>query len=410
MIWSLHLMSGGEKQEAFRTSRRRIRINSKSRVITRPQRRYCDQPHVLQKIFEDIDKKMGLEAISAKYRCALSTLYRWRKRRQQHPDWLPNKGRTSRNRIFTDEEERQIAEDICALFLNPGLLFTDQEFRLFILERYLEKYVHSDCEQIPAFNCSNGYIYDFKKKHRFSSRRTHPKRRCNVSDADLQHWREQIRELLEHADRDCIINADETSWAMFPSNILTWARTGDENTAINIGHNAKDTLTVLASVTANGGRLPLYILAKGTTEKVLASQLGDTFGHWRNFSENGWQTSATFETYLMHIREHYNDQQVHLILDLHASHRTDSVKTLARELNIKLWYIPPGCTDLVQPLDVRCFGTLKSTARRLWREQLARAPEKRFTKQDAVAILIAAWEHLGTDTIEEAWEIADEKI
>ena len=66
---------------------------------------------------------------------------------------------------------------------------------------------------------------------------------------------------------------------MFPSNILTWARTGDENTAINIGHNAKDTLTVLASVTANGGRLPLYILAKGTTEKVLASQLGDTFGH-----------------------------------------------------------------------------------------------------------------------------------
>ena len=112
----------------------------------------------------------------------------------------------------------------------------------------------------------------------------------------------------------------------------------------------------------------------------------------------------------MHIRELYNDQKVHLILDLHASHKTESVKKLAKELNIQLWYIPPGCTDLVQPLDVRCFGALKSTARRLWREQIAENPDKRFKKRDAVAILIAAWEHLSTETIEEAWEIEGTEV
>ena len=403
-------MSGSERQQVLRVRRRRIRVNSKSRVITRPQRHYCDQADVLVKIFEDIDKKMGLKAISVKYRCALSTLYRWKKRRQEQHDWMPNKDRTARNRIFTEDEERQIAEEICGVYLNQGLLFTDQEFRQVILERYVQKYIHSDREKIPDFNCSNGYIYDFKRKHRFSSRRAHAKRICVVKDADLHHWREQIRDLLEHGDRDCIINADQTSWAMFPSNVLTWARTGDENIAINIQHSAKETITVLASVTANGGRLPLYILAKGTTDKVLESQLGDTFGHWKNFSENGWQTSETFETYLMHIRELYNDQKVHLILDLHASHKTESVKKLAKELNIQLWYIPPGCTDLVQPLDVRCFGALKSTARRLWREQIAENPDKRFKKRDAVAILIAAWEHLSTETIEEAWEIEGTEV
>ena len=174
----------------LRGRRRRIRVNSKSRVITRPQRHYCDQADVLERIFEDIDKKMGLKAISVKYRCALSTLYRWKKHRQQDHNWLPNKDRTAKNRIFTDDEERQIAEDICELFLNQGLLFTDQEFRQVILARYVEKYVNSDCETIPAFNCSNGYIYDFKRKYRFSSRRAHAKRRPVVKDADLQHWRE----------------------------------------------------------------------------------------------------------------------------------------------------------------------------------------------------------------------------
>ena len=115
-------MSGSERQQVLRVRRRRIRVNSKSRVITRPQRHYCDQADVLVKIFEDIDKKMGLKAISVKYRCALSTLYRWKKRRQEQHDWMPNKDRTARNRIFTEDEERQIAEEICGVYLNQGLL------------------------------------------------------------------------------------------------------------------------------------------------------------------------------------------------------------------------------------------------------------------------------------------------
>lgn len=352
----------------------------------------------------DVDSDIPPKVICARYRMAKATLYRWRKRRRQDPSWMPCAPRMAMNRIFTQEEEVAIAAVIKADYIDKGLVFTDHEFRQLILTQYQKKYISSNFETIPKFNCSNGFIYDFKKRHRFSSRKAHLKRRCQVDPEDVAHWKRQLENLMETVDRDCLINADETSWAVFPGNIFTWSTTRSENVAINIKGNEKDCLTVLASVTANGGRLPLYFLASGETPKVMSSQLGDTFGHWQNFSEKGWQTSSTFQEYLMHIRELYFDKTVHLVLDLHSSHRTDAVKQLAESLNIKLWFIPPGCTDICQPLDRRCFGALKATARKLWRQQAARDPDRKMTKRDAVANLICAWEHLSTFVIEDAWD------
>ena len=206
-------------------------------------------------------------------------------------------------------------------------------------------------------------------------------------------------------DRDYVLNCDETSWKIYPGNILTWAKRGSENVSITIRGDEKECITVLATVSANGHKLPLYFIANGKTERVEHSQLGDVINHWKNHSSNGWETSDTFQTYLMHLREYFGDQLIQLILDIHSSHRTDDVKRLAESLSIKLWFIPPGCTDLLQPLDRRCFGALKSTARKLWREAISMDPDSKLTKQDAVKVMICAWEHLSEEVIEEAWAI-----
>ena len=145
-------------------------------------------------------------------------------------------------------------------------------------------------------------------------------------------------------------------------------------------------------------------MADGKTELVEQSQLGDVGHHWRAHSENGWMTSEIMELYLMHLREECGDNHIDLILDLHASHRTQRVKTLAKSLDISLHFIPAGMTDILQPCDRRIFGSLKATARRLWRER-GRADEKSRGKREAVEDLICAWEKLSTTTIEEAWEV-----
>ena len=211
--------------------------------------------------------------------------------------------------------------------------------------------------------------------------------------------------LLENCDRDCILNCDETSWKLYPGNILTWARCRSENVRINVHGDEKECITVLATITANGGKLPLYFLASGKTVRAEESELGDLCGHWANHSDKGWETSETFETYLMHLREHFGDRDLHLILDKYTSHRTADVGTLAKSLHIRLWFIPSGWTDLLQPLERKCFGALKSTARRLWRERVSEERGAQLTKKDAVASMICAWEHLGQEVIEEAWDL-----
>jgi hypothetical protein len=50
-----------------------------------------------------------------------------------------------------------------------------------------------------------------------------------------------------------------------------------------------------------------------------------------------------------------------------SAHRTAVTKATAEALGIQFVLIPPGCTDILQPLNRRIFGVLKAHARQLWR-------------------------------------------
>ena len=82
--------------------------------------------------------------------------------------------------------------------------------------------------------------------------------------------------------------------------------------------------------------------------------------------------NSAFTQYLHHLNNHFShrgDRLLHLILDLYSVHRDAEIKAHANELNIQLHFIPAGMTDKLQPLDRNCFGALKATARRLFRER-----------------------------------------
>lgn len=181
---------------------------------------------------------------------------------------------------------------------------------------------------------------------------------------------------------------------------MTWAQTNAESVTIDIKGSEKDGLTVLATIGADGSKLPLFFIASGKTARVEASQVAPQTGDWVTHTPSGWQTSESFQLYLLHLRELFCDDPLDLILDVHSSHRTQEVKTLAQNLGINLHYIPVGATDALQPLDRRVFGALKSSARRLFRQRR----EVNRTLVDACEDLRIAWENVGSDVLEEAWD------
>ena len=253
---------------------------------------------------------------------------------------------------------------------------------------------------------SDGYIFNFKEKHRISSRKCHIRRRPENGTFE-EEFVNQVENLKQTNDNDFIINIDETSWELFPNNLLVWQCKNEDHAVCYMNKaNPKDCMTVIAGVTASGTKLPLMFIAKGTTERCENSQIGDVSPHWSYHSETGWVTEEVFLHYLKILREHYggvDGPKLHLILDVYPSHRTEDIKNFAVGLNMDLLFVPAGRTDEFQPLDRAVFGSLKSMARRLFRLRVSQDRNVIRKKSDAVEDMICAWERLPTHVIEKGW-------
>jgi hypothetical protein len=75
----------------------------------------------------------------------------------------------------------------------------------------------------------------------------------------------------------------------------------------------------------------------------------------------------------------------------------------ARALEIDLVYIPPGCTDKLQPLDRTVFGVLKAFAREQWRLYNHETGGAKTTRSLMTRYLIDAWDRISREVIERAW-------
>jgi hypothetical protein len=191
-----------------------------------------------------------------------------------------------------------------------------------------------------------------------------------------------------------------------PNNILTWWDTAADAVFIHIQGDKKDSLTVLTTVWVGGIKWPLYFLAKGKTERVECTQIGDVGNHWRSHTESGWMTSDTFGGCLRIQRAHApTDRTIHLVLDMHSLHRTQAVKDLAASLTLALHFVPVGLTDALQLFDGTIFGALKSHARCLFRCQVRDDLWLRRTKHDAAQDMVTAWEMISAKRLASGWEI-----
>ena len=332
-----------------------------------------------------------------------STLYEWLAHYKENTEWRPYKTyRSISKRLFTDAEEDAITDYIIAVYIAAGKYFGDDEFRDVATEAWLRK----GGQGSPMF--SRWFIYLFKKRNRFSSRKAHPKRRTKTDERIKSSFCMRVAQLLRNEPGDHIVNMDESAWRPMPNNLLTWARTGAENVQIRTETDEKMSMTIICAITADRTKLPMTIVVKGKSMKS-CEKMGDMSPHRLCHSESGWITSPLFAEYLMWLREFYrDDQKIYLVLDCYSVHRAADMKDLANALNIEFVYVPVGATDELQPLDRYVFGAMKSIARRKWRQMYNSGEYDKMGKVQMGQILQAAWEGISPQVLEKAWEIVDE--
>ena len=376
--------------------------------------RYRERSGLVNDILEawSEGKQHNIRALSRESGIPETTLRRWFKKWRDSSEFDPLEysAKGAFHRIFSDFEERNIATFIRNNIIAQGYLFTNDDFRTVVMAAFLEKH-NNEGTDVPHFNASDGFIDDFKKTHGFTSRKPHYKRRSPSKPEFVEAWKKEMEGVLESVPRSHILNCDETSWKLYPNGLLTWADCGSQNVQIRIDGDEKMSITALATIGCDGVKWPLFILAKGKTNRVETSQLGDISGHMSDHSRSGWMTVETFKHYLSKLRELADHEEpLHLVCDVYPAHRTPEVRQHAEQLNIVMHFIPAGLTDKWQPLDCKVSGCMKATARRVFRTaHPVGLSAARVTKQQATQALIYAWEHLQTTVVEDAWSMYTEE-
>jgi hypothetical protein len=333
------------------------------------------------------------------------TLDGWRAKLEEDPNWRPYANRNAHLRLLNDTEEEELARVITTDFIEcekycPSCCVLNLARQLWIEH-------HPNAVDMPKF--SYKWLSRFLLQHRLSLRKGHAKRRSDPDDEIVAEFIADIDWIMTSLPGQKVINVDETCWRVIDGQLRTIARTGSETVNCRFPCDEKLSVTVIAGISLDGGKLPLWVITKGLTARCEAKirrpeyladaiRKGDLFV---THSDSGWMDKRVARQYVQWLRDRISGPMA-LIWDLFAAHR--EVKEAAEQLEITVAYIPAGQTDEWQPLDHRIFGSLKQRAIGRWNRQFLTQRQPELSVNRALLNLLESWQSIGEDEIQEAWD------
>ena len=167
---------------------------------------------------------------------------------------------------------------------------------------------------------------------------------------------------------ELIVNIDQTGSKLVPCSEWTLEKEGERQVSIK-GLDDKREITILLGISMSGSMVPPQVIYAGKTNKCHAEI---TFPQLWNIthSSNHWSNSDTMKEYCNEVLIPYfekekasldlpPEQTSLLVLDIFAAHRTNEFLNLLKDANIKVIFVPAGCTGELQPLDVSVNGEFK---------------------------------------------------
>jgi hypothetical protein len=287
-------------------------------------------------------------------------------------------------------------------FMNTGLGANRSILRQLALNAYGsmdEEDVHTE-----RFCASPNFCRGFEDQQGITLRTPHPERRTDRDEDQVSHFLQRLEEVKATYPLSRIYNCDETCWRCIVGPKKVYAEKGSTTVKLKGFRSVKTSCTAIGTMTAAGGKLPLWVILKGLTDRSLV-KCGLHPKSILTHTDNGWTTENIMLEYLNWIHLKSDNQPCALISDVYASHRTDKVNAFAAEKGIELLFVPAGGTSRFQPLDVRIFGELKVRAREKFTRLAWARGEWEGTFDEAITILEQTWSMISPDNVKKAWMV-----
>lgn len=267
------------------------------------------------------------------------------------------------------ETEEQVLSKYCALLAEWGVPLTLLDLRL-ITKGYLDRTnrkVPQFKNNLPGKEWARNFISrqsdELKEKFAMNIRKS----RADISRTTVDNFFDNVSEEVTSVPAPNIFNYDETNLSDDPGKKKVISKRSCRRTE-RVINSSKSCISLMFCGSASGHVLPPYTVYKAThlyDNWVLGGPKNSRFHR----SASGWFDLETFEDwfenhFLVHTRN-IPGKKI-LIGDNVSSHISVRVVQLCQENDIKLIFLPPNSTHLLQPLDVAFFGPMKKA----WRDIL----------------------------------------
>ena len=177
---------------------------------------------------------------------------------------------------------------------------------------------------------------------------------------------------MEEIPSSMILNWDHTGLKYVPVSSWTMAKQGSKKVSI-AGIDDKRQITGVFTITLDGQFLPPQLIYQGTTSACLPHVKFPCDWHV-TYSPNHWANESTTKDYIKKIINPYlqkkraqlklaDDHRALCIFDNFKGQLTDDVLQLLEQSNIDVVFVPPNCTDQLQPLDLSVNKSAKEFLR-----------------------------------------------
>lgn len=366
-----------------------------------------------------LDQGNLLKNVASDYGVGVSTVAEWRQKRNKLEQWSsvlasPNVKRKS----MKSGEYNKIDE---ALYL----WFTQQRDKGTPLSGpILQEKAISISEDLPVreapdtFTASDGWLGRWKKRHGIRNLKICGEK-LSADMSAVDDFKEDFKRIVEENGyvEDQIYNCDETglNYKMLPNSTLA-----SKNEAAAPGYKkSKERVTILACANYSGRhKLPLMMIGKSVKPRAFKHVAPNALPVYYKNQKSAWMDAALFKNWFFEqfvpktekfLKKNRLPRKALLLLDNAPSH--PDVNEL-KSGDIKVMYLPPNVTAILQPMDQGVLENLKRNYRRsLLQELLQPINEnnslvsclKKINLKDVAYWTTNAWNSVKSITIHKSW-------
>ena len=238
---------------------------------------------------------------------------------------------------------------------------------------------------------------------------THTSQRLpQETEEDSQQWLQVMRPIVSapNVQKKFVLNMDQTPMYLSMAPVSTLNLQGARTVYGRRTGDSGCRFTVSCTIAANGDKLKPFLIFKGEQNGRIATREFPTNPERDRVvlcaQKSAWQDEGNMVTYCDKVLVPYLQEKAQgvpclLLLDAFSAHWTAQTTAKLQEIGITAYKIPPGCTYLVQPIDVGIGKPFKDRVRSFWWQWM-------LDQGADQATFVSASRELGTKWVADSWD------